>query len=58
MCLGDALYLNVLGQGILMLGSLKAASDLLDKRSTNYADRPTLVTVQLCVSNPRSAILP
>ena len=58
MCLGDALYLNVLGQGILMLGSLKAARDLLDKRSTNYSDRPTSVTVQLCVSNPRSAILP
>ncbi|PIL25357.1 cytochrome P450 [Ganoderma sinense ZZ0214-1] len=40
-------YLNVLGQDTIVLGSLKAARDLLDKRSANYSDRPTLVMTQL-----------
>ncbi|PIL25374.1 cytochrome P450 [Ganoderma sinense ZZ0214-1] len=44
---GDVVYLNVLGQDTVVLGSLKAARDLLDKRSANYSDRPTSVMVQL-----------
>ena len=54
--LGDVLYLNVLGQGIIMLGSLKAARDLLEKRSANYSDRLTSVMVQLYVSNLDNAL--
>ena len=46
---GDVVYLNMLGQDIIVLGSLNAARDLLDKRSANYSDRPTSVMVQLCV---------
>ncbi|KAM5541819.1 hypothetical protein V8D89_004548 [Ganoderma adspersum] len=54
---GDVLYLNVLGQGIIMLGSLKAARDLLDKRSANYSDRPTSVMVQLAGLDWLSALI-
>nr|ANC28043.1 cytochrome P450 [Polyporus umbellatus] len=44
---GDVVYLNVLGQPIVALGSLKAATDLLDKRSANYSDRPTSIMAEL-----------
>ena len=46
---GDIVYLNILGQDTIVLGSLKAARDLLDKRSANSSDRPTSVMVQLYV---------
>ncbi|CAE6421006.1 unnamed protein product [Rhizoctonia solani] len=38
----DIVYLEVLGQKILVLNSAEAASDLLDKRSTIYSDRPSI----------------
>ena len=43
------MYLNLLGQDIVVLGSLKfkAARELLDERSANYSDRPASVMVQL-----------
>ena len=44
---GDVVYLNVLGKEIILLGSSKAAYDLLDKRSANYSDRPVSVMVRL-----------
>ncbi|KAJ7658186.1 cytochrome P450 [Mycena polygramma] len=37
---GDVIYLEVPGQSIVVLGSLRAAEDLLDKRSLIYSDRP------------------
>ncbi|OJT03486.1 O-methylsterigmatocystin oxidoreductase [Trametes pubescens] len=36
---GDLVYLDVLGQPILLLGTHEAAIDLLDKRSALYSDR-------------------
>ena len=45
------MYLNLLGQDIIFLGSLTAAHDLLDKRSANYSDRPTSVMAHLCVDS-------
>ena len=33
------IYLNVLGQHFVILSSLKAINDLLEKRSSNYSDR-------------------
>lgn len=39
----------MLGQDIVILGSLKAARELLEKRSANYSDRPQSIMVQLCV---------
>ncbi|KAM5546226.1 hypothetical protein V8D89_000352 [Ganoderma adspersum] len=44
---GDVVHLDMLGKNIIVLGSLKAARDLLDKRSANYSDRPTSVMLQL-----------
>ncbi|KAK0455205.1 cytochrome P450 [Desarmillaria tabescens] len=37
---GDVLYFHILGQPIIVLNSVKAAIDLLDKRGSNYCDRP------------------
>ncbi|KAI0634877.1 CyP450 monooxygenase [Trametes polyzona] len=36
---GDLVYLDVVGQPMLLLGTHEAAVDLLDKRSTIYSDR-------------------
>ena len=47
--LGDVVHLSLLGKDIVVLGSLKAARDLLDKRSGSYSNRLTSVMVQLCV---------
>ncbi|TFK92448.1 cytochrome P450 [Polyporus arcularius HHB13444] len=45
---GDVVHLNVLGQPVLILGSYQAACDLLEKRSSNYSDRPSSIMVKLC----------
>ena len=37
---GDVMYLEVLGKPIIVLSSEEAATELLDKRSANYSDRP------------------
>ena len=37
---GDVMHVSALGQSIVVLGSEKAAIDLLDKRSASYSDRP------------------
>lgn len=34
------LYFNTLGQHVVVLNSVQAAVDLLDKRGANYSDRP------------------
>lgn len=39
---GDIVHAEVLGQHIVVLNSLEATVDLLDKRSSNYSDRPDL----------------
>ena len=39
----NIMYLNALGQPIIVLNSLKAASELLDRRANIYSDRPRLV---------------
>ena len=45
--LGDLLYLEILGQKILVINSEDVAADLLDKRSQNYSDRPQVPMVTL-----------
>ncbi|KAJ3514436.1 hypothetical protein NLJ89_g2382 [Agrocybe chaxingu] len=37
---GPVLYLNILGQPMIVLNTHKAATDLLDRRSAIYSDRP------------------
>ncbi|KAG1852552.1 cytochrome P450 [Suillus subluteus] len=39
---GDILHIEVLGQHIVVLNSLKIAIDMLDNKSTIYSDRPIL----------------
>lgn len=39
----DLLSFNVLGQPVVVLNSVRAAVDLLDKRGANYCDRPRFV---------------
>ncbi|KAI0767230.1 CyP450 monooxygenase [Fomes fomentarius] len=45
---GEVVYLDVLGQPMIILGTHEAAVDLLEKRSANYSDRITLIMGDLC----------
>ena len=36
----DVIYVNLLGTPAIILSSLKAAVDLLEKRGAKYSDRP------------------
>ena len=40
---GDVIYLKVFRTPTIVLNSLAAARDLLDKRSAKYSDRPRMV---------------
>ncbi|KAI9444580.1 cytochrome P450 [Lactarius indigo] len=44
------MYLTALGQPILVLNSLKAASELLDRRANIYSGRPRLIMAQEIIS--------
>jgi hypothetical protein len=41
---GDIVYSRVLGQHIIIIGSIDVARELLDRRSATYSDRPFLQT--------------
>ncbi|KAL3472358.1 cytochrome P450 [Aspergillus californicus] len=43
----DILYFNVLSQPIVVLNSIEAAHELMDKRGANYADRPRFVVFEV-----------
>ncbi|KAJ5641242.1 hypothetical protein N7490_005242 [Penicillium lividum] len=43
----DILYYNVLSRPVIILNSVEAAHDLLDKRGANYADRPRFVVFEV-----------
>lgn len=43
------MYLNVLGKPMLVLGSMEAATDLLEKRSANYSSKPPSAMADLSV---------
>jgi hypothetical protein len=40
---GDVVYIEALGQKIVILGSAVAVSDLMERRSALYSDRPGAV---------------
>jgi hypothetical protein len=40
---GDVIFFKALGRSIVVLNSVQAAVDLLDKRSAIYSDRPRFV---------------
>ena len=41
------MYLNIVGQPIVVVNSRKVAKDLLDKRSGIYSDRPVSVSYNI-----------
>ena len=43
----DVLSVNILGQPVIILNSVRAAVDLLDKRGVNYSDRPRFVLFEV-----------
>lgn len=43
----DVISVNMLGQPVIVLNSVKAAADLLDKRGSNYCDRPRFVLFEV-----------
>ncbi|KAH8981446.1 cytochrome P450 [Lactarius hatsudake] len=46
----DVMYLSALGQPILVSNSLKAASELLDRRANIYSGRPRMIMAQEIIS--------
>ncbi|KAG7439314.1 cytochrome P450 [Guyanagaster necrorhizus] len=44
---GDILYLDIPGNPTVVVNSVKAAADLLEKRSRNYSDRPDFTMLNL-----------
>ena len=51
---GDIVYLQVFGQVIVVLSSLPAIKDLLEKRGEKYSDRPVLPIQEMYVTPVRS----
>ncbi len=46
---GNLLCIRALGQTMVVIGDARSAVVLLEKWSVNYADRPELKMVELCV---------
>ncbi|GLB38581.1 LOW QUALITY PROTEIN: putative cytochrome p450 [Lyophyllum shimeji] len=44
---GDVIHFNVLGRSLVILNSVQAATDLLEKRGYNYSERPYLPIFEL-----------
>ncbi|KAL6297906.1 cytochrome P450 [Sparassis latifolia] len=55
---GDIFHLNILGQPLIVLNSVEVATDLLEKRGTNYSDRPTCTTFELMGWHADLALMP
>ena len=56
---GEIVYLTVLGQPIVMLNSQEAALHILDKKSANTCERPTLIMAgELFVTDHPSSFQP
>lgn len=46
-CNSDILHFSVLGRSIVILNSVEAARDLMDKRGANFADRPSFALFEV-----------
>lgn len=46
----DVIHLKVMGQHVIGLNSVKAATDLLDYRGANYCDRPRFTLFEMYVA--------
>jgi hypothetical protein len=47
--IGDVMHLQVLGKSMIILDTVQAAVDLLDKKGSIYSDRPPLPLYELWV---------
>ena len=55
----DIMYLNALGRPILIFNSLKAATELLDRRAYMSSDRPRLIVAnEILCGNIFAAFMP
>jgi len=45
---GDVMSFHVFGQVIIVLNSVKATKDLLEKRGEIYSDRPVIPFYEMC----------
>ena len=41
---GDMMYISALGKGLLIINSQRVATDLLEKRSNIFSDRPRYIS--------------
>ncbi|KZT69365.1 cytochrome P450 [Daedalea quercina L-15889] len=56
---GDVIYLHIFNRPTLVLNSVEAARDLLDRRSAIYSDRPHFILfVDMFDWNPNPALMP
>ena len=44
---GDIVHLNILGQSVIVLGSLDVITEFLEKRSSTTSDRQQTVMIEL-----------
>ncbi|KAF9030367.1 cytochrome P450 [Hymenopellis radicata] len=54
----DVIYLEILGKKLVVLDSVEAATELLEKRSLNYSNRPTSAVFTLLGMDRTLAFLP
>ncbi|KAL4256194.1 cytochrome P450 family protein [Pleurotus pulmonarius] len=55
---GDIMHLRVLGRDLIVLNSVEAATELLEKRSALYSDRPNFTVYVMMGWDPDVAFLP
>ncbi|KAF4604276.1 hypothetical protein EYR38_004698 [Pleurotus pulmonarius] len=55
---GDVMHLRVLGRDLIILNSVEAATELLEKRSALYSDRPNFTVYVMMGWDPDVAFLP
>lgn len=53
---GNVIYLEVFGSPLIVLNSVKASTELFEKRSANYADRPPMVSLFFAFLYPSSEL--
>jgi hypothetical protein len=55
---GDVVYVEALGQKMLILDSLEAVNDLMERRSAQYSDRPGSNIIKLYATSSLDTIAP
>jgi hypothetical protein len=53
---GDVIHLSILGRPMIVLNSVEAAVELLEKRGSNYSDRPDFPMFYLYLQSTSSLV--